>query len=261
MTKPTAAKPNKQPAGPWWPKLLLLAGVAAAAGAAWWFFGDQLNLTSLAEREAELRRYQQENPLLVFGLAFVIYVAVTGLSLPGAAAMSLVYAWLFGFWAAVPLISFAATAGATLAFLLSRYVFGRPIQARYGPQLERFNRSLAREGPFFLFTLRLIPAVPFFVINLVMGLTPIRTSTFWWVSQLGMLPGTLVYVYAGSQFPSLKEMAEQGVGSIFTPGVIVAFTLLAVFPFVVRFAMARFAPRSAAAPEEQHPARSESESP
>ena len=148
--------------------------------------------------------------------------------------MSLVCGWFFGFWRGVVIVSFASTAGATMAFLLSRYLFRDTIQNRFGDRLERFNRALESEGAFYLFTLRMIPAVPFFVINVVMGLTPIRLWTFWWVSQLGMLAATCVYVYAGAQVPSLPDLAEQGVAGILTPRLAAALVLLGVFPLAVR---------------------------
>ena len=195
--------------------LLLLA---ATAGIGFWMFGNELTLSKLATREAALRQYQTDNPALIYLIALGIYVAVTGISLPGAAAMSLVMAWLFGFWRGLILVSLGSTTGATVAFLLSRYLFRQSITDRFGERLEKFNAALQREGDFCLFTLRLIPAVPFFVINAVMGLTPIRVRTFWWVSQLGMLPGTAVYVYAGSRVPNLQTLADKGIHAIFTTG-------------------------------------------
>jgi uncharacterized membrane protein YdjX (TVP38/TMEM64 family) len=162
-------------------------------------------------------------------------------ALPGAAVLTLVYGWYLGLLEGVVLVSVASTTGASLAFLLSRFLFRDSIQSRFGERLQSFNASLEKEGPFFLFTLRLIPAVPFFLINAVMGLTPIRARTFWWVSQLGMLPGTIVYVYAGSVVPSLQKLADEGIKAVFSPAqltqIIVAFALLGVFPLIVRFAM------------------------
>ena len=197
-------------------------------------FRDALSLDSLAASETQLRQFQQDHPVLVLGAAFLVYVAVTGLSLPGATAMTLVYAWLFGFPTTVVLVSFASTSGATVAFLLSRYVAGAAIQTAYGDRLARFNEALRREGAFYLFTLRLIPVVPFFVINVVMGLTQMRVRTFWWVSQLGMLPGTCVYVYAGASAPTLAELAEQGAAGLLKPQLLVAFVLLGIFPLAVK---------------------------
>ncbi len=219
-----------------WTKLALLAGVAILFVIGLNQFGSELKLEKLAEREEQLLPLRETYPVLIYVAAFVVYVAVAGLSIPGGAtASSLLYGWYFGFWRATLLVSFASTAGATLAFLLSRYLFRDSIQVRFGNRLQSVNESLEREGPFFLFSLRLIPAIPFFVINLIMGLTPIRARTFWWVSQLGMLPGTAVYVYAGSTVPHLAELAEQGTAGILIPELWLALGLLAVFPFIVRF--------------------------
>ena len=222
-------------------KLWLLLAVVLTAGALYWQFGDAVSLKNLAEREAQLRQFQQEHPVFVYCLAFIVYVAVTGLSLPGAAGLTLLYGWFFGFWRGVVLLTFASTTGATIAFLLSRFIFRDAVQAKYGNRLSGFREALAREGPFYLFSLRLIPLVPFFVINLVMGLTPIRTMTFWWVSQLGMFPGTCAYVYAGASVPNLQSLADQGIGAVFSGGqlfqLFVAFGLLAALPFLLRFVL------------------------
>ncbi len=210
----------------------------------YWQFRDSISLANLANQETRLREYQLHHPVLVVGIAFLIYVGVTGLSLPGAVPLSLLYGWYFGWGPALLLVSFASTMGATVAFLLSRYLFRKAIEHRFGTRLASFNQALEREGPFFLFTLRLIPAVPFFAINAVMGLTPIRTRTFWWVSQLGMLPGTAVYIYAGSNAPNLSVLAEQGVNAIFTPQqmlqILLAFALLGAFPFGARWIVKKF---------------------
>lgn len=227
-----------QPTGSW--KKFAVLGLAVTAGiVVYTQFGDSLSLSSLAERETQLREFQQQSPLLVYGIAFAIYVAITGLSLPGAAALTLVYGWYFGVLRGVLIVSFASTTGATLAFLLSRYLFRDAIQNRFGDRLAKFNEALEREGAFYLFTLRLIPAVPFFVINAVMGLTPMKARTFWWVSQLGMLAGTVVYVYAGSSVPDLATLAEKGAGAVFSAGqltqLFVAFVLLGTFPLIVKW--------------------------
>jgi len=217
-----------------WKKLGLVAVIAVAALVGYMQFGDSLTLENLAAKEAELKTFQLEHPLLVYGIAFAVYVGVTGLSLPGATVLTLTCGWFFGLWRGVLLVSFASTTGATVAFLVSRYLLREPIQNRFGERLATFNQSLEREGAFYLFMLRLIPAVPFFVINVVMGLTPLRASTFWWVSQLGMLPGTAVYIYAGSSVPDLTTLADQGVGGILSPQLMVAFVLLGVMPLVLR---------------------------
>ncbi|MDC0288044.1 TVP38/TMEM64 family protein [Rubripirellula sp.] len=218
--------------------LLIVAGIAVGLA---WQFGDYLKLDYLATQENQLREFQQLYPVLVFGAAFLIYVVVTGLSLPGAAPLTLLYGWYFGFAPTLVLVSFASTAGATISFLTSRYLLRGSIEQKFGERLQTFNKHLESEGAFYLFTLRLIPVVPFFVINLVMGLTPISTRTYWWVSQLGMLPGTAVYVYAGSSVPNLNQLAEQGAAAVLSPEqlfqLFIAFALLGVFPLLVKLIM------------------------
>lgn len=240
MTSPNGAlePPSKQ--SPPAMKLIVLAAVLTAAVVGYWKFGDALSLEYLASKEEGLREFKAGSPLLVVGIALAIYILATGLSLPGAVVLTLVVGWFFGFVQGLVLVSFASTTGATLAFLFSRFLLRDSIESRFGDKLQGFNAALAREGAFYLFTLRLIPVVPFFVINLVMGLTPLRTATFWWVSQLGMLPGTAVFVYAGAQFPSLATLAQKGAGGILTPGLIIAFILLGVFPIAVKHLLARF---------------------
>ncbi|NND99369.1 MAG: TVP38/TMEM64 family protein [Pirellulaceae bacterium] len=207
-------------------------------------FGDLLSLESLATKESQLRDFQNQHPWLVYGVAFLVYVVVTGLSLPGAAALTLVFGWYFGFWRALLMISFASTIGATIAFLLSRYLLRDTVQGRFGDRLSSFNEQLEKEGAFYLFTLRLIPAFPFFVINLVMGLTPLRARTFYWVSQIGMLPGTAVYAYAGSRVPDLNTLAQDGAGAVFSTGQLtqlaIAFGLLGIFPLATKKILGHF---------------------
>jgi uncharacterized membrane protein YdjX (TVP38/TMEM64 family) len=210
--------------------LLVIAAAYAVARSR-----DEFSLERLAQREGELRALSARQPALVYGGAFFLYVAVTGLSVPGAAVLSLTYGWFFGFWPALLLVSFASTTGATTAFLLSRFLFRDALQRRFGEYLTDVNAALEREGAFYLFTLRLIPQIPFFVINLVMGLTPMRVWTFWWVSQLGMLAGTAVYVSAGASVGSLEELSREGVAGILQPRTLVAFAVLGLFPLLVKW--------------------------
>ena len=191
-----------------WKKIMAIAVLLILVAVGYYATQDELTLVKLAQHEDRLQAFQIHHPISVYALAFCFYVAVTTLSLPGAAMMSLVIGWYFGFWRGVIFVSFASTTGATLAFLLSRYLLRNVIQSWFGDRLKTFNESLDREGAFYLFTLRLIPVVPFFAINLVMGLTRIRVRTFWWVSQLGMLAGTCVYVYAGSTVPRLEQLTN-----------------------------------------------------
>ncbi len=235
------------PARPW--RRALVFGALLIAGVAGYFLlGDRLTFVSLAAQETRLRQYSADQPVAALGVAFAVYAAVTGLSLPGATVLTLAYGWFFGIGRGLMLVSFASTTGATLAFLFSRFLFRDTIQNRLGDRLAKFNHQLDLNGAFYLFTLRLIPAVPFFVINAVMGLTPIRTWTFWWVSQLGMLPGTAVYVYAGSSVPSLQALAEDGIGAVFSPeqlwSILIAFALIGLFPILVRRLLRGSAPAS-----------------
>jgi uncharacterized membrane protein YdjX (TVP38/TMEM64 family) len=229
-----------------WPRVLVLALVILTVAALAFRFHDELSLDALAMRETHLRAWTEAHPAGAPAIAFVIYVVVTGLSLPGATAMSVLYGWLFGFWKALVLVSFASTTGATIAFLLSRYLFGQAIQARYGERVAAFNSAIERDGAFYLFTLRLIPQIPFFVINVVMGLTKLRTTTFWWVSQLGMLPGTIVFVLAGSSVKSLREIEARGLSSLLDWKLIAALILLGVLPLAIRWLLALAQPTGVA---------------
>jgi uncharacterized membrane protein YdjX (TVP38/TMEM64 family) len=159
----------------------------------------------------------------------VIYILVTSLSLPGATVMTLAGGALFGLWVGTVVVSFASTIGATLASFVSRFLLRDWVQATFGDRLKTINEGVEKEGKFYLFTLRLIPAFPFFVINLVMGLTKMPLRTYYWVSQLGMLPATIVYVNAG------KELARiQSLSVLLSPRLIFSFVLLGLFPFIVR---------------------------
>lgn len=197
------------------------------------FFGMGLDrylmLESLKESQEKFAAMQAQSPWLTALTAFLIYVAVTALSLPGATIMSLAIGALFGFWAGSLLVSFASTIGATLAFLVSRYLLRDRVQQRFGGKLKGINEGVAKEGAQYLFLLRLVPVFPFFLINLLMGLTPMRATTFYWVSQAGMLPGTLVYVNAGTQLARIDSMA-----GILSPEVLLSFALLGVFPLAAR---------------------------
>ncbi len=202
-----------------------------------------LDIDFLAKQEVALKTIYDSRPVVVLMIAFLIYAFSTGLSIPGATVLTLLYSWFFGFTTSLIMISFASTAGATMAFLICRYLFRGWIESKFGNRLKAFNEALDREGAFYLFSLRLVPAVPFFVINGVMGLTRIRATTFWWVSQIGMLAGTAVYCYAGSRIPNLQTLSEKGVGAVFSASQLtqltIAFALLGIFPLVVKKLMRR----------------------
>jgi pyruvate/2-oxoglutarate dehydrogenase complex dihydrolipoamide dehydrogenase (E3) component/uncharacterized membrane protein YdjX (TVP38/TMEM64 family) len=208
-------------------RLWVLAAIAALVAA--FFIFDLRQYVSREFFEGYVAEYPRGAALAFFAL----YVAVTGLSLPGATILTLIAGAVFGLLWGVVIVSFASTIGATLAFLASRYLLRDWVQAKFGDKLKPVNEGVAREGAFYLFALRLVPAFPFFVINLVMGLTPIATRTFYWVSQLGMLAGTLVYVYAGTQLGEFKVSA----------GLVAAFVLLGLFPLAAKRALEAFKAR------------------
>jgi pyruvate/2-oxoglutarate dehydrogenase complex dihydrolipoamide dehydrogenase (E3) component/uncharacterized membrane protein YdjX (TVP38/TMEM64 family) len=207
--------------------LLLLAALVVAFFA---FDLDQwLTFEALKQSQARFDALFNESPWRVAGVFFAVYVIVTALSLPGAAIMTLAAGALFGLGIGTVLVSFASSIGATLAFLVSRFLLRDVVQQRFGDKLKAINDGIAKDGAFYLFTLRLVPIFPFFLINLVMGLTPLRTITFYWVSQVGMLAGTLVYVNAGTQLAQLESPA-----GILSPGLLLSFALLGIFPLIAR---------------------------
>ena len=211
-------------------KLVIIAVLAAAITAIIAFDAQQYLLPEF---------YQNlfaEKPLLTGLIFFCVYVMVTALSIPGAAALTLIGGAIFGLGWGLLLISFASTLGATLAFLMTRLLLKDWVQAKFGGYLKGINDGIEKDGAFYLFTLRLIPVVPFFVINLVMGLMPIKAWTFYWVSQVGMLAGTAVFVNAGAQLGQLDDLS---LGGILTPGILGSFVLLAAFPWVARTLIAK----------------------
>ena len=187
------------------------------------------SLDFFKSQQDALEAWRDARPLAAAAVFFALYVAVTGFSLPGAAIMTLAGGAIFGLWAGLLIVSFASTIGATLAFLASRFILRDTVQARFGERLRAINAGVEKEGGFYLFTLRLVPVFPFFVINLVMGLTPIRTWTFYWVSQLGMFAGTVVYVNAGTQLARIDSLS-----GILSPGLLASFALLGVFPLIAK---------------------------
>ena len=188
-----------------------------------------LSLEYLKSSKALFISYYEQNPMLVLGSYFLSYVVITAFSLPGAVWMTLGGGAFFGLLTGTIVVSFASTIGATLAMLISRFLLRDWVQRGFKQQMQTINSGIQKDGGFYLFTLRLLPVVPFFVINMVMGLTPLRTSTFYWVSQLGMLPGTLVYVNAGSELAKIESL-----GDILSTTLIGSFILLGIFPLLVK---------------------------
>ncbi len=211
-------------------KIALVTVIAILITAYFLFdLGQYFNIDYFKSQQAEIEAYYSANPLLTIALFFILYIAVTGLSLPGAAIMTLMAGAIFGLFAGTIIVSFASTLGATIAFLASRHLLRDSIQRQFGDKLKTINDGIEKDGAFYLFTLRLVPAFPFFVINLLMGLTPIRTITYFWVSQLGMLAGTIVFVNAGTQIAQIESLS-----GILSPALLLSFVLLGLFPLIAK---------------------------
>ena len=211
-------------------RFLLVAVLLVLVGTFFVFdLGRFFSLEFFKSQQAAIGAYHTANPLKTAAIYFLIYVAVTGLSLPGALVMTLAGGAIFGLLWGTILVSFASTIGATLAFVASRFLLRDSIQNRYSDHLRSVNEGIEKDGAFYLFTLRLVPLFPFFIINLVMGLAPIRAVAFAVVSQLGMFPGTLVYVNAGTQIAKIDSLS-----GILSPGLLLSFALLGLFPLAAK---------------------------
>ena len=211
-------------------KLALVAFIGVLIGLyVHYDLGQYLSLQSLKSQQAAIEAFRTGNPLLSIAGYFVVYVIVTALSFPGAALLTLAGGAVFGLLGGTVIVSFASTLGATLAFLMSRFLLRDWVAGRFGQRLAAIDAGVRREGGFYLFTLRLVPAFPFFLVNLLMGLTAMKTWTYFWVSQIGMLAGTVVYVNAGTQLAKLDSLS-----GILSPGLLGSFVLLGIFPLIAR---------------------------
>jgi uncharacterized membrane protein YdjX (TVP38/TMEM64 family) len=216
-------------------KVFILVALIILAGL--FFFLDlpsYLNLEYLKESQSRFQQLYYDHRIAVIAAYMVIYILVTALSLPGAAVMTLAGGALFGLFVGTVVVSLASTIGATCAFLASRFFLRDWVQGRFGARLQTVNEGMRKEGAFYLFSLRLIPVFPFFIINLLMGLTKMRVGTYFWVSQLGMLPATAVYVNAGNELAKIDSLA-----TILSPGLVGSFVLLGLFPITVKKVMER----------------------
>ncbi len=212
-------------------KKILIVAVLTSLAIAFFAFdaNEYLTLEYIKSQQQSLESYYQQNPGQSLSIYFITYVIIAGLSLPGAVIMTLAGGAVFGLLTGTIIVSFASTLGATIAFLASRYILRDSIQAKFGDKLAAINEGIRKDGAFYLFTLRLVPAFPFFLINLLMGLMPIRTLTFFFVSQIGMLAGTVVFVNAGTQLAKIETIS-----GILSPGLIFSFVLLGIFPFIAK---------------------------
>jgi dihydrolipoamide dehydrogenase len=211
-------------------KIALLAVIAAAIFS--FFYFDLNSYLTLQGMKSSLETFQTQiaqNPVVSVAVFFAIYVAVTALSLPGAAILTLAAGALFGLLQGLIIVSFASSVGATLAFLVARFILRDTVRNKFSEKLNKIDKGVEKQGAFYLFTLRLVPVFPFFLINLLMGLTAIKTWTFYWVSQVGMLAGTVVYVNAGTQLAQIDSLS-----GIVSPGLIFSFVLLGIFPWIAK---------------------------
>lgn len=211
-------------------RILIVVFIALSVALFFYFDLNQLlTLEGIKSGQSQFQQLFKSNPLLPGIAFFALYIFIAALSLPGAAVMTIAAGALFGLMWGTLIVSFASTIGATLAFLVSRYLLRAAVQNRFAERLSAINAGMEKDGAFYLFTLRLVPAFPFFLINLLMGLTTIRVTTFYWVSQLGMLAGTLVFVNAGTQLAQLDSLS-----GILSPGLVIAFLLLGIFPLLAK---------------------------
>jgi uncharacterized membrane protein YdjX (TVP38/TMEM64 family) len=230
----TASQPDTPQKSKLLPKIIIIAVVIVVIAL---FFtldlGKYFSLEYVKESQARFAALYAEHKVLVIAVYMGIYIVMAALSLPGAAVMTLLGGALFGFVVGTIAVSFASTIGATLACFVARFLLRDWVQNKVGEKLKPINEGVEKEGAFYLFTVRLIPAFPFWLINLAMGLTSMPLLTFYWVSQIGMLPGTMVYVNAG------KELAKiDSLGGILSPSLIISFIILGIFPITVKKLMA-----------------------
>jgi len=214
---------------------IIIGGIAAFKV---FHLGDYLTLSYLKEVRDSIAGLYSDRPVLVIAVYFATYIVVTSLSLPGAAVMTLGGGAFLGLLTGTIVVSFASTAGATIACFVSRFILREWVQRKFGDKLARVNEGIGREGAFYLFTLRLIPVFPFWLINLVMGLTKMPLRTFYWVSQLGMLPATIVYVNAGRELAKINSLSD-----VLSPGLVLSFTVLGLFPIAAKKLLAIYRAR------------------
>lgn len=211
-------------------KLIILIVALLVVGAYVYFdLGQWLTLEQLKNQQASLEAYRQANPILVAVIYSVIYIVVAALSLPGSAIMTLSGGAIFGLTVGTALALTSATIGATFAFLIARFLLGDWVQKKFGDRIASINQGIDKDGAFYLFSLRLVPVFPFFVINVVMALTTLKVWTFFWVSFVGMLAGAAVYANAGTQLAKLDSLA-----GIASPAILISFVLLGVFPILAK---------------------------
>lgn len=215
-------------------KRLMIVGIIAALVACYFLFdlGQYFSLEYIKASRERFQALYAEHTFLVIGAYFLLYVTATALALPAATAITLAGGAMFGFTTGVIVVSFASSIGAAVAFVVARYLLRDWVQGKFGDKLEKINQGIEKDGAFYLFTLRLIPLFPFFVVNTVIALTPMRLFTYYWVSQVGMFPATLVYVNAGKELGRIDSLS-----GLLSPSLILSFAILGIFPLVMKKAL------------------------
>jgi len=221
---------------------LILAGFILVAATCLIYIGPEkyLNLDFVKSKLDQLISYRQENPFTMILLYSGIYITVTAASIPGALILTLLGGAIFGFMLGTLVVLISATIGATIAFLIARYLFDDLVQNRMGERLATIRENFRKEGALYLFSLRLVPVIPFFAINLLMGLTSIKTTTYFGASLIGMAPGTMVFVNGGTQLARLDSIK-----GLLSPALIGSFLLLAIFPYIARYLLKLIKKKSA----------------
>lgn len=223
-------------------KLAAFAILLAATTALWFASRESFALERLVEHESQLRELVVERPVASFLVAFLAYVAIT--LIPGTAGKAIIVGWLFGIWAGMVIVNFGLTIIAIVTFLISRYLIRDAVQANFKDQLERVDAAVTQDGALYVFALRMMHA-PYTMTNYAMGVTQISLASFWWSTQIGLLPSNFLWIYAGTQLPTLEQIAEGGVSTIFSPTLLIACGLLGLVPFAIRWGMRRYSSAAA----------------
>ncbi|RCS43924.1 TVP38/TMEM64 family protein [Bremerella cremea] len=235
------AAPEEIDANPWlktWGfRVALLAVLIGLAGMVYYQFRDYLSLEYLATQENALRDLQAQHPIALYTVVFLIYTLLLAVGVPLCALLTIICGWLFGFIPAILLASFGSTTAGALNFVGCRYFFRNWVERTLGNTLDKFNEQLEESAAFYLFITRLIPQIPFVLVNLLMGLSPISFKTFWWVSQLAMLPALLVFVWIGTTLPNLKTISEEGMSSVLSWQLMLSLAATGLIPLAIRFAL------------------------
>ena len=217
-------------------KLLTLVIFVAIIGVGWYFARQHFALETVAAHEIRLRAALAERPLTSFLVGLLVYVALSFFT--PTVGKSLVFGWLFGLWQGVLLANFGLTIAAVVMFLVSRYLLHEGLRSRFGAYMARLDKTIETDGAYYLFALRMMHS-PYTFLNYAMGATCLKTRSFWWATQVGLLPGNVLFTYAGTQLPTLQEVADQDLISVATPQMIVAFVLVGVFPLAIRWIVRR----------------------